>query len=1232
MILEGLAIYVAARLIDQFIQEEVYGWLKKLLFPKTKHKKRLVEIIYATISEFEHSHNYVGSNNKFPFYYSEIFFAELSKYVFSKSQVNDLDKVKQSLEVNPNIIVPTISELNDFYELFVSKINNDKKLKGLYIDENYKSKIFELETYLERIERKVDKLLLNPAYREYSIAEFTPLHDYIPRKVSTSILDDDFITPGATNFLYDIIVDKKTFPRNKFILYSSAQTGKTTELRNVAYQLQENSSLIPFLIDLNGFIPNETFLRIVVTVSLYKDAIFILDAYDEIKDVYKDGFVRKLDEFIADNPKVPMIISSRINFEDKNNFSSFQPLYLEALSHDDIYDYLNNNQIGEKDLFIEKAKELDVLELLQTPFYLKEMLKYYLSHNDLPKTKSELYQILIDESFEIDEKHKQNKGYVQKLKTKSYKVLQKVAFVMTVCEKKELSEEELTEVIFDSEKVFQTIVHSSIFKRNALDASYSFEHIAFKEFLVAKFLTTISSEDVAQLIFYPDSAKLINSWYNIVLLFLEIIQEEHEKFQSIIDVLLENYKHLIVEASPNFLKKSNRIEIFKKIYNDYKSKRLYIDYFEFRKSLMAFANYQETVLFLLEQLKSESSNANYHNALILLEYADYSKLSDKENIKRQLMDFVSLKLHVYGLRNYLLLPFQREVYGNERDIENIWHVIKNSKQPEILNDFFKLLLELDNVDKYADWIFSIEKYIHIYTDNDGVSHAIYRTDLYNIFDKFRNTENIGKALKCLASELGMFGREKEKTIHIKGKLLLKLEVRFLKTGNNSIVEDVLKAFEKEEFSPFNLDKNELETAMLYKDFFKGTNLTESILNKEFMVWEDQASNNKIDYNRELLIPILITEDIFIDKMKSFDKNDVQGYFLMKHYLPLDEQLRAKLSMTIEQYFTFQRPKFIDLNVENQKDFDLVLNYERFKEEVLNHCDTNCDLIYKFRNRAGLLSENYISNCINCFISNFTIDKKIDIKAVKEAINDVVKYNKFTLAYILPYMDYKNEEKTIKTTEKQKYIINTLVNSTIETGVESGNLEALLGAITFFDFELTSEQIKKFVPFGYRIIPDHVGYKYKITEEYSDELFFSHNTTLLDVLIHKSSHEFVCNQIEEHIKDEHQYEEILYRFFSEHIVKKKITHLYKYLPIIIFDKLVDEYEKERVLSYIAKLEGSFSLIESRFEELSDETKISYFSNLKPNKSPENVCEILWNIYQRTNGSVKIKYLSLLLKNG
>lgn len=968
-------------------------------------------------------------------------------------------------------------------------------------------------------------------------------------------------------------------------------------------------------------------------MSLYKNAVFILDAYDEIKDVNKDEFVRELKKFIADYPNIPLIISSRINFEDKNNFSDFQPLYLEALSYNDIYDYLSNNQVGERHLFIEKANVLDVFELLHTPFYLKEMLKYYLSHNDLPKTKSELYQILIDESFEIDEKHKQNRGYVQKLKTKGYKILQKVAFVMTVCEKKELSEEELTEITSDSEE-FQLIVHFSVFKRNALETSYSFEHIAFKEFLVANFLTTISSKDVSQLIFYPDSTKLINSWYNIVLLFLEIIQEEHEKFQSIIDILLENNKHIIVEASPKFLKKSNRIEIFKKIYNDYKSKGIYIDYFEFRKNLMAFANYQETVLFLLEQLKSESSNANYYNALILLEYADYSKLSDKESVKQILIDFLSLKLNTYELRNYILLPFQYEVYANERDVEDIWHVIKDSKQPEILNDFLELLLKLDNVDKYADWIFSTEKYIHIYTDNDGVSHSIYRTDLYDIFNKFNNTENIRKALKCLASEHDFHEKFNGEVFNRKRTILLKLEVRFLKTGNNSIVEDVLNAFEKEEFSLYNLDKSKFETATLYKNFFKGTNLTEKILNDEFIVWEEQASNNRIDHNRELLIPLLITEDIFIDKMKSFDKNDSGGYWLLRNYLPVEEPLRTKLSGMVEEYFTFERPKFPDWNVENQKDFDLVLNYDKFKEKIEFHLKNKCEYIYENKDRIKRNKNIIIESSVEDFFRKCTKNKIIDSDLARKRIDDLEYYQRFFIYHISStHTNLNYENITIQTSEKQKELIRKVIFRFIdEDEITLNNILSIVSLIVFYDFELSDEQIIKILPYSYHNFRVNNVYKRKIKKDVDE---WSYSINILDVLISKSTREVICNGIVEITNRDMQYHSELYLCFGSYIIENKIAELYYLLPIILTEKIeVDRYREHHqidLLVKIAEIENSFSLIEKELDKLSNNAKLYYYKHLKGDNRPKGFCDLLNKLYIEIEGEDKIDCLGVLLSN-
>ena len=87
------------------------------------------------------------------------------------------------------------------------------------------------------------------------------------------------------------------------------------------------------------------------------------------------------------------------------------------------------------------------------------------------------------------------------------------------------------------------------------------------------------------------------------------------------------------------------------------------------------------------------------------------------------------------------------------------------------------------------------------------------------------------------------------------------------------------------------------------------------------------------------------------------------------------------------------------------------------------------------------------------------EKQQMIEAAKNAISYIEKYNKFTLIHIFRYMNYVSEETPIKTTEKQKEVISSIVKYTIRKGVESNNLEALLAAITFFDFELTAEEVE-----------------------------------------------------------------------------------------------------------------------------------------------------------------------------
>lgn len=148
--------YVATKCYDQFIKEEAYGRLRKFFFPEKKYKNQLIKIIYETIEEFEQRHPYDNSSGDFPFYHSQIFFEHLTLYVLFRK--GTLDEIKGDFNKFPKIVQPTSRDLEDFYSLFIEKINADRVLEKLFIDENYKKQIYEISKAIDEIKEIVDSV------------------------------------------------------------------------------------------------------------------------------------------------------------------------------------------------------------------------------------------------------------------------------------------------------------------------------------------------------------------------------------------------------------------------------------------------------------------------------------------------------------------------------------------------------------------------------------------------------------------------------------------------------------------------------------------------------------------------------------------------------------------------------------------------------------------------------------------------------------------------------------------------------------------------------------------------------------------------------------------------------------------------------------------------------------------------------------------------------------------
>ena len=171
-----VAIFCAKKIVGKVIADNSVSFLNKLLFPKKKYINRLSEIIRTTINEFQKDYPQHDPRGDFYFFDSEIILSELANhYLFRTKYKQDYDLLKKEFSKYPRLIIPTDNELKNFFELFITHVNNDKELKILHIDENYKNEIFNISLELHTLFDVINNLNdgINNKYHNDVISIFT---------------------------------------------------------------------------------------------------------------------------------------------------------------------------------------------------------------------------------------------------------------------------------------------------------------------------------------------------------------------------------------------------------------------------------------------------------------------------------------------------------------------------------------------------------------------------------------------------------------------------------------------------------------------------------------------------------------------------------------------------------------------------------------------------------------------------------------------------------------------------------------------------------------------------------------------------------------------------------------------------------------------------------------------------------------------------------------------------
>lgn len=210
-----VTIYIAVKMVDQFISQEGYGFFRKLLFPKQKYVDRLYQLIQETALEHEDIYPIDPDSGNVPFYRSKPLFDILNQHILFTS-LPTFEVLLDEFKKYPKVIPPTHIELECFYTALSSKINKCKTLKILHVKETYKEKIFdigdslfELKLLVESIDKKLTFTLDKAWLERKSNEAISDLGNrYTPELNLKLEIAEIFEGIGKTNNFSDIIDSK----------------------------------------------------------------------------------------------------------------------------------------------------------------------------------------------------------------------------------------------------------------------------------------------------------------------------------------------------------------------------------------------------------------------------------------------------------------------------------------------------------------------------------------------------------------------------------------------------------------------------------------------------------------------------------------------------------------------------------------------------------------------------------------------------------------------------------------------------------------------------------------------------------------------------------------------------------------------------------------------------------------------------------------------------------------
>ena len=243
--------------------------------------------------------------------------------------------------------------------------------------------------------------------------------------------------------LADYVTGVEETSTNKIILYSSAQTGKTTELKQLCWELQQSGLYLPVSFEVRT---NTKLKRDDLPESQYvdgKEVVLVIDALDEVNGQKYEDLLEEIGGYAYEHPEMKMVLSCRSNFRRERQLELFTELFLEELSIGDARDYAVKHEVN-SDGFMRSISTNQLEDFIKNPFFLSVLIDVYKEKGkQLPKTKAEIYRLFLKSCYDKEVKEKNVTLSAQHSFEEYVRLLERVALGLSLMNAQSLNKEEL---------------------------------------------------------------------------------------------------------------------------------------------------------------------------------------------------------------------------------------------------------------------------------------------------------------------------------------------------------------------------------------------------------------------------------------------------------------------------------------------------------------------------------------------------------------------------------------------------------------------------------------------------------------------------------------------------------------------------------------------------------------------------------------------------------------------